>query len=1077
MSTLLSQAPAPVAEVTGDSAPAIDGAGAAMAACLQAWGADAQMQTAARLLPQVVAQTLDLAVVATTHGAAIADLCRDYLQVLDLRADVQWSGAPAAWQRTLGYIAAYHDPRLAFLTVAHLWQQVVKAPTSGARRSQQAREIARGALAPLLDMLGMRVPRIELEALICEECDDDTPDDWRQAADAIVVSAHAAPAHRRMRPSRLHIDVDPHEVYTNTQSVLSGRPQRTEAGTYTLNIHVLVDDLDGCYQALRWVHDLWIPIEGTLIDTLNAPRVSGYRALHTAVVAQMPAGKTRINFVITTRAQYAINMWGLAAVYLRGRAVEDAPGAWWGNRAAGYAQIMSAQPGALPERLYVFSPQGQLFGFDRGSTVVDFAYHVHSELAEQCRSFTVNGRQVEPAHVLRHLDIVELEHDPKAPGPNRRWLLAAHTSRARSAIERYLKRQGPGAHHGQKLIDERLKMLEQHYGFNLPPEKVEQALQATIRREAFATKDDLLTAVAAGQYPIDRILHRLFEKEILRLVEMPRGLRLRPHQLHLAQCCRPKPGDPVVGRVYRRHGEAVNLTVHNAACAHIANHPDLTPLKWRLRPHMLTVARIDLRALDDEGLLGAVMAEVYARQPRVTLHQLHALARHGSARIQFDLHADQEATVAEIVEALRTLPDFTVTDVQSLQLPPSEQAEWQEVAGGGSFNPYSRLPVHQDAMFFGRAQERERIVEYLRTQQPGVWLIGQKRVGKTSLLLHLKEHYLPARNFTPVFIDFQLMGHPAQTNLFYQVASIIYSSLSSEGRLGDVGAPLQSLFDDDPARRLIEYSAERPGCAEWAQAGAVDGRVQPADRRLFAGRVGRRDLRPLAWHDAHDAAARRRLCRGDAAADVRHPRAASPADTERPIVAADGCRAAHPTAPARRRRCAPADRVADAHAPGLHSGDGRCDRRTDRRQPLLDPGVLPQSGHAHGASGAAADSARRCGAGAGRFHAAAGSHLCAHDRDAARHRQPRGGDAGAAGAHRTRRRGELGKAARRAARCGAGEPAHQPAHADRTGYSPAASGGSLALCQPPVSAMAGGERMKSHSSHVMRQASPDPMSG
>jgi (p)ppGpp synthase/HD superfamily hydrolase len=804
MSTLLSQAPAPVAEVTGDSAPAIDGAGAAMAACLQAWGADAQMQTAARLLPQVVAQTLDLAVVATTHGAAIADLCCDYLQVLDLRADVQWSGAPAAWQRTLGYIAAYHDPRLAFLTVAHLWQQVVKAPTSGARRSQQAREIARGALAPLLDMLGMRVPRIELEALICEECDDDTPDDWRQAAAEIVAALTPHLPTAECVPVDYTLMLIPTK-YTQIHnlSFLGGRNAQKLA--HTLNIHVLVDGLDGCYQALRWVHDLWIPIEGTLIDTLNAPRVSGYRALHTAVVAQMPAGKTRINFVITTRAQYEINMWGLAAVYLRGRAVEDAPGAWWGNRAAGYAQIMSAQPGALPERLYVFSPQGQLFGFDRGSTVVDFAYHVHSELAEQCRSFTVNGRQVEPAHVLRHLDIVELEHDPKAPGPNRRWLLAAHTSRARSAIERYLKRQGPGAHHGQKLIDERLKMLEQHYGFNLPPEKVEQALQATIRREAFATKDDLLTAVAAGQYPIDRILHRLFEKEILRLVEMPRGLRLRPHQLHLAQCCRPKPGDPVVGRVYRRHGEAVNLTVHNAACAHIANHPDLTPLKWRLRPHMLTVARIDLRALDDEGLLGAVMAEVYARQPRVTLHQLHALARHGSARIQFDLHADQEATVAEIVEALRTLPDFTVTDVQSLQLPPSEQAEWQEVAGGGSFNPYSRLPVHQDAMFFGRAQERERIVEYLRTQQPGVWLIGQKRVGKTSLLLHLKEHYLPARNFTPVFIDFQLMGHPAQTNLFYQVASIIYSSLSSEGRLGDVGAPLQSLFDDDPARRLIEY--------------------------------------------------------------------------------------------------------------------------------------------------------------------------------------------------------------------------------------------------------------------------------
>jgi (p)ppGpp synthase/HD superfamily hydrolase len=783
--------------------PALLTAGGAMATYLQAWGANEQLQTAARLLPLVLDGAITTAQVADEHGAAIANLCREYQHVMALKMDPQWSGLPTAWRRTQSYIAAYQDPALGIVSVAHLWQQVVSLQQH-TRQSRQARELARNALAPALDMLGMRVPRIELETLLCEETDDDTPADWRQAAAAIIACIAPSLPSADFTPVDYTLMLVPTK-YTQIHNLAFLGGRNSQRLTHTLNIHVLVDDLDGCYQALRWVHSLWTPIEGTLIDTLNAPRVSGYRAIHTAVVAQMAAGKTRVNFVISTRTQYEVNMWGLAAVYLRGRAAENPSGAWWSNRHAGCEQIASAQPGALPERLYVFSPQGQLFGFDRGSTVVDFAYYVHSELAEQCRTFTVNGRQVEPSHVLRHLDIVELEHDPKAPGPNRRWLLAAQTSRARSAIERFLKRQGPGAHHGQRLIDERLKTLEQHYGFNLPPEKVEQALQTTIRRESFVTKDDLLAAIAAGQYPIDRILHRLFEREILRLVDIPRALRLRPHQLHLAQCCRPKPGDAIVGRIYRRHGEVVNLTVHSELCSHIASHPDLTPLKWRLRPSMMTIARIDLRGLDDDGLLGAVMAEVYARQPRVTLHQLHALARHGSARIQFDLHADQETTVAEIVDALRSLPDFTITDVQSLQLPPSEQAEWQEVAGGASFNPYSRLPVHQDAMFFGRAQERERIVDYLRTQQPGVWLIGQKRVGKTSLLLHLKEHYLPARNFTPVFIDFQLMGRPAETNLFYQVASIVYSSLSSEGRLGDVGAPLQSLFDDDPARRLIEY--------------------------------------------------------------------------------------------------------------------------------------------------------------------------------------------------------------------------------------------------------------------------------
>lgn len=778
--------------------------GESMAAQLEAWGAGDDLQATALLLPAVLDGHLALTDVQATCGDPVVELCAEYVRIAGATKDPQWTGQPEALRRTQCYIAAYRDPQVAFLAVAYLWQQVVAGLDGGSRQNRQARELARGALGPFLDMLGMRVPRIELEHLLCDDCDDDMPADWRQSTgDLIAMLAPYLPA-ADLLPVDYTLLLAPTK-FTQIHNSLSQSSRNAQRSAHTLNIHVVMEDVDGCYGALRWIQNLWVPVEGGLVDTLNAPRLSGYRAMHAAVVAQLPGGKTRVNFVITPRDQYDINMWGFAAVHLRGHAPAATPGAWWANAEAGYAQIASAPIGALPERLYVFSPQGQLLAFDRGSTVVDFAYHVHSDLAEQCRRFTVNGRQVEPSAVLRHLDFVELEHDVKAPGPNRLWLLAAHTSRARSAIERYLKRQGAGAHHGQKIIDDRLKTLEQHYGFNLPPEKVELALQVTVRRESFASKDDLLAAIASGQYPVDRIFHRLFEKELLRLVDIPRALRLRPHQLHLAQCCRPHPGTEIVGRVYRRHGQAVNLTVHRQECPRIADHQDTVSLKWRLRPQMATVARVDLRALDDDGLLGAIMAEVYARQPRVTLHQLRAMARHGSARIQFDLHADQEATVAEIVEALRCLPDFTISDVQSLQLPPSEQAEWQELTAGSIFNPYSRLPVNEDAMFFGRAQERERIVECLRTRQPGVWLIGQKRVGKTSLLLHLKEHYLPERNFTPVFVDFQLMGHPAQTNVFFQVASSVYSSLSSEGRLDDVGAPLKSLFDDDPARRLIEY--------------------------------------------------------------------------------------------------------------------------------------------------------------------------------------------------------------------------------------------------------------------------------
>lgn len=785
---------------------ALKAEGEAIAALLRRWNAGDALQAAGLLHKFVCDGLIDLDAIGRACGSAVRGLCANYCELTGRPFDSQWAGHPLVQQRVRCFMAAYRDPLLAFLCAASEWQQIQAGMQGKGHLRRSARERTDLVLGPYLDMLGMRAAHVELAQLweTANDPADNNSEDTHQSTAEIIAALTPHLPDAQLLPVEYTLIVAPVR-YTQMHNLLAPGGRGGTRSPHMLNIHVLMDDVDGCYRALRWIHDLWMPAEGGVVDMLNAPRISGYRALHTSVVAPLASGKTRVNFVIALRAQYEINLWGAAALHMRDHLQMSTPGAWWNDAATGYTQIATAQPGSLPERLFVFSPQGQLFGFDRGSTVVDFAYHVHSDLAEQCRRFVVNGRPVEPATVLRHLDLVELEHDPRAPGPTRLWLLAAHTSRARNAIERYLKRQGPGIYHGQKILDERLKALEQHYGFNLPPDKVEKAIVDTMRRENFARKEDLLAAVASGQFAADRLFHRLFEREILRLVEIPRSLRLRHHQLHLAQCCRPILGDEIVGNVYRRHGEAVRLTIHRQGCQRIAGHGEVLPTKWRLKPQLVTVARIDLRALDEDGLLGAAIAQVYARQPRVTLHQVRAMARHGSARLQFDLQADQLATIQEIVDALRSLPDYTISEVQSLQLPPSEQAEWQEIVHGTVFNPYSRLPVNEDAMFFGRSQERERILECLATRQPGVWLIGQKRVGKTSLLLHLKEHYLPARNIAPVFVDFQLMGHPARASVFFQVASSVYSSLSSEGRLGEVGAPLRSLFDEDAARRLIEY--------------------------------------------------------------------------------------------------------------------------------------------------------------------------------------------------------------------------------------------------------------------------------
>jgi hypothetical protein len=800
MSTQTQELAPLLAQLYSQSHPTLVQAGAQEAQWLAAWGGSDDLQCAALVRPLLCSEEthVDLEALGLSVGAAW--LAGEYRRLLHGPVETAWCGQPFALERVRSFAAVYRDPEIAFLCVARLWQRMKAGYAGDARQKRAAVEEARQVLAPLLELLGMFALRIDLEeqTIIAENRPFQLDDAARQAGAMVV--------------AQLLERLPDAQVYLNKYALIHNLLGAGRGGVKLKllpTITVLVEDEAACYRVLHLVHSSYTANEGGVVDTLYAPERNGYRALNIWATADAPGGRARINFSIAPHGQHEINEWGLAARLMRSRSQSPMPGAWWEEAGDIYSQIATAAPGALPEKLYVFSPKGELFGFDRGSTVVDFAYSVHSELADQCRSFIINGRPVEPATLLRHLDLVEMEHDPQAPGPTRFWLAAARTGRARSAIERSLKRKGQGSHHGQKIIEERLRQLELHYGFNLPAQKVEQAILDAVRKENLVRREDLLAAIAGGQVAADSLLHPLFEREVLRRVVIPRQARLRHHQLFLAQCCRPRPGDEITGRLYRRHGEVVHMTLHRADCPRIAGLDELIPLKWRIEPSLTTLARIEVRGLDEVGLVGAVVQSVYSRHPRAALLRVHALARHGSAHIHLDVQADQAGTVQEIVEALRRLPDYVISEVLSLNLPPSEQEEWADsLAGGaayGMFNPYSRLPVHQNTMFFGRNDERQRIVECLRTNQPSIWLIGQKRVGKTSLLLHLSEHELPERGFAPVFIDFQLMDHPARIDVFFELANAVYSRLSSDVELSAVGAPLRSLFAGDPANQLIDY--------------------------------------------------------------------------------------------------------------------------------------------------------------------------------------------------------------------------------------------------------------------------------
>jgi hypothetical protein len=496
----------------------------------------------------------------------------------------------------------------------------------------------------------------------------------------------------------------------------------------------------------------------------------------------------------------------LAATELHQRQSGDLPDAWWHHRQEGYQQIISAKLGSLPDILYVFSPQGQLFRFTRGCTVVDYAYQVHTDVADQTKRFLVNGEIVAPSTVMHHLDLVELEQDPKFPGPSQVWLNGARTNRARSHIARFLKRQRQEQSDGRAIIEARLQELGRYYRLDLPWYRVEQNLREVMRRKKFTHMEQLLAEIAAGRIAIDPLLHPLFSAEVVRQIELPPTGQLRLRQLMLAQCCRPRPGNDIVGRPTIRHGQIIRVKVHKTSCQSIESHSGTLSLKWRLLPQLNAVARLEIRALSHEALLQDILMQISESYPALTLHKVKAASRSGITDVNLTVEARGQGLLNALEKKLAHLPDHTVNHVRQMQLTFLEREELSTVARPASYNPYRRQPVQNRDMFFGRIKELSDIRELLQTDTGLIFVQGQKRVGKTSLLLYLKQHYLNRASKVPIFVDMQLLGNLTGPIIFFEIASAVYNDLQTDNQINvHIEPPLRELFDHGPARQLIDY--------------------------------------------------------------------------------------------------------------------------------------------------------------------------------------------------------------------------------------------------------------------------------
>lgn len=380
-------------------------------------------------------------------------------------------------------------------------------------------------------------------------------------------------------------------------------------------VRIIVRRKAECYHALGVVHSLWRPIPGEFDDYIATPKDNLYQSLHTAVIAL--DGKP-LEVQIRTEEMHQIAEYGVAAHWrykegARRDADLEAKVSWlrqateWRDDVSDARQFVdSLKSDVFGERIYVFTPKGDIVDLPKGSTPVDFAYLIHSDVGHRCRGARVDGRLVSLDYQLHTGEQVEII-TAKQGGPSRDWLNPhlnyVATQRARQKIRQWFRRQQREQNiaEGREILDRELRRL----GFG------QESFAEVAALFKYDKVEDFLAALGYGDIGPSQIAHRIdtatSQSEDLKLKaisEVVSDIRVRgvgDLLTRLAPCCKPVPGDPIVGYITRGKG----VTVHRTDCPNIVNMKDverLTTVSWGRAEQEYPVA-IQIEAFNRSGLL------------------------------------------------------------------------------------------------------------------------------------------------------------------------------------------------------------------------------------------------------------------------------------------------------------------------------------------------------------------------------------------------------------------------------------------------------------------------------------------
>src|SRR6202166_285594 len=543
--------------------------------------------------------------------------------------------------------------------------------------------------APIAHRLGIWKVKWDLEDLSLRHLDAKAYGDIadRVAKNRAEREAAVNSVTAELRKTFAHVDVRaevtgrPKHFYSIYEKMRKGRDFAT---IYDLTaVRVIVDSVKDCYGALGAVHSVWKPIPGRFKDYIAMPKPNGYQSLHTTVVG--PGGDP-IEIQIRTFEMHRVSEYGVAAHwrYKEGGKVDDFEKKLTWLRSLLETQSDVSDSRAFMENLkldlfenqvFIFSPKADVYSLAAGSTPLDFAYQVHTDIGHHCVGAKVNGKIVPLDYKLRNGDICEVLVN-KTSRPSLDWLTIVHTSGAKHKIKQWFRkeRKHENVVAGQEAVEREL--AREH----LRPDLARGELIGRIaKRMNHAEPTDLFAAIGFGDTSATTVVQRIkdemkssniVELSTLQRVGPPAAVARRPSRnasgiriagvddvlVRVSKCCSPVPGDPIMGYVTIGKG----VSVHRADCpnvAYMAASPErILQASWIETAEHTHAVDVEVEAIDRAGLLQDVMAacaEYKTNASSVTAR----VKRDKTAVISLTLEIANLVHLHKVLEKLRGIKD------------------------------------------------------------------------------------------------------------------------------------------------------------------------------------------------------------------------------------------------------------------------------------------------------------------------------------------------------------------------------------------------------------------------------------